>query len=72
MVWAETENKVPAARIVPVWSNHVNRCVTEILIWRAGYFKTVFEHQQRTLCEHILSDIKNMEIFSHCLLWYDM
>jgi hypothetical protein len=38
MVWAETENKVLVVSIVPVWSNNVNRCVTEILIWRDGYF----------------------------------
>jgi len=49
MVWAETENKVPAVRIVPVWSNHVNRCVTDILIRRGGYYKTLLEHQQREL-----------------------
>jgi hypothetical protein len=58
MVWAETENKVLAARIIPLWSNHVNRCVTEILIWRVGYTKTPFEHQQRNLCEKILRELK--------------
>jgi len=60
MVWAETENKVPAARIVPVWSNHVNRCVTEILIWRVGYSETLFE-QQRNLCKQIFLELNHFK-----------